>query len=256
MESPAGAILDGRIRESSGAIKRPYRLVEILQETPNVKTFRFKSDFGEKLVFKPGQFVQIGYSSDGSKINVKRAYSIGSAPGSEVMEFYIEIVGGKFTSILDKSKVGDVYDISLPMGKNFEYEPGRSNKSLFLAAATGIAPFMSMLRYMEQNHIKEDVVVIYSAKTEADIIMKRELEEFERKGIARIVVTLTREDKNGVWNGETGRIDVDKIKRYVPDVKERITYLCGSNQFNSSMTDILKSLGVPADRDHIKHDVW
>ncbi len=240
----------------TNAIKRPYKLIDIIQETPNVKTMRFKSEFGEKMDFKPGQFVQIGYSSDGSKIDVQRPYSIGSAPRSDVVDFYIEMINGKLTSILDKARVGEIYNVSVPNGKNFEYSPSQNKKSLFIAAATGIAPFISMLRYIEQNQIREDIVVLYTVRTKVDIIRAAELEEFNKKGIAKVVITLTRPTESLNWTGETERINVGKINKYVPDVKERTVYLCGSNQFNSAMTELLKSCGVPADKDHIKHDVW
>ncbi len=245
-------ILNGHGSEINAGIKRPYRLVETVYETPTVKKMRFKSDIGEKLTFKPGQFVEIGYSSDGSKIDVQRPYSIGSAPGSDTMEFYIGMVGGKLTSILEKAKAGDIYNISMPLGKNFEYVPGYNKKSLFLAAATGIAPFMSMLKYIEKNGIDEDIVLIYSVKTDKDVICARELKRFDLNGVAKVVVTLTRQE----WEGEKGRINEDKIKRYAPDIKDRTVYLCGSSQFNVSMTELLTSMGVPADRGHIKHDVW
>ncbi len=249
-------IVSETTQKSANAIKRPYKLVEIIKETPNVKTLRFKSEFGEKMDFKPGQFVQIGYSSDGSKIDAQRPYSIGSAPCSDFLDFYIEMIGGKLTSVLDKANAGDIYNISVPNGKNFEYAPSQNKKSLFIAAATGIAPFISMLRYIEKNRIEEDVIVLYSVRTKADIIRASELEEFNKKGIAKIIITLTRPAESPDWTGETERIDVAKIEKYVPDVKERVAYLCGSNQFNSTMTELLKSCGVPADKDHIKHDVW
>ncbi len=249
-------VIQGTNCTKPSAIKRPYRLVDIIQETPSVKTFKFVSESGELMDFAPGQFVQIGYSSDGSKIDVQRPYSIGSAPKADELEFYIEMIGGKLTSILDKSKIGDIYNISSPNGKNFEYKAGLSKKSLFIAAATGIAPFISMLRYIEQNHVSEDIVVLYSVRTKADIIRASELAEFERKGIAKIVITLTREQDSTSWKGEIGHIDRGKLDRYVPDIKERVVYLCGSNKFNSDMTELLKSCGLPGDKDHIKHDVW
>lgn len=256
MEESVENILSVKEQSAKTALSRPYKLIEIIQETPTVKTFKFKSEFGEKMIFKPGQFVQIGYSSDGSKIDVQRFYSIGSVPGADTMEFYIEMIGGKLTSVLDKAKIGDLYNIGLPNGKNFEYVPGYSKKSLFIAASTGIAPFMSMLRYIEQNHIQEDIVVLYTVRTKADIIRASALEEFNKNGVAKIAITLTREGNNSEWKGETGHLDKEKIFSLVPDVKERVAYLCGSNKFNSAMTEILISLGVKNDKEHIKHDVW
>ncbi len=78
--------------------------------------------------FKPGQFVQIGYSSDGSKIDVQRPYSIGSAPRSDVMDFYIEMINGKLTSVLDKASVGEIYNLGASNGKNFEYSLSQNKK--------------------------------------------------------------------------------------------------------------------------------
>ena len=242
--------------KGGSAIKRPYKLIEIIQETPSVKAFKFKSECQEKAYFKPGQFAQIGYSFNGARIDVQRPYSIASAPGQDTLEFYIEMVGGKLTSILDKAKTGEVFNISQPNGKNFEFAPSKNKKSLFIAAATGVAPFICMLRYIEQNQISEDIILLYTVRTKQDIIRATELKEFARKGIVKVMITLTRKEKDSDWLGETGRIDAAKLQKYVLDVNERVTYLCGSNQFNSAMTELLVSFGVPADKEHIKHDVW
>ncbi len=233
-------------------ISSPYKLDEVEQETQNVKMFRFSPTNDQEVAFEPGMFFMIEYrDNDGSKI--KRAYSVASAPGSKILEFYIGMVGGKLTSKLDSAKKGDLYYISGPYGK-FKFSQSENKKSLFIAAGTGISPFMSMLRGIEGNGLDEDVVMLYSVKTTNGIIKRDELNSIKSRTKLKTIITLTKPEQNDVWQGYTGRITKELIEKEVEDIGERTCYLCGSNEFTKAMTDYLLVLGVK--KENIKKDVW
>ncbi len=232
--------------------KVPYRIAEIIKETPNVTIFRFQSVDGTKLDFTPGMFVMLNYKDPATGQMIARAFSIASVPGTDTLEFFISMVHGRFTSKLDYAKVGDIYYVSGPYG---QFKLDNSHKKvLFIAGGTGLAPFMSMLRYINANHLDVDSILLYSVRYPNEIIRKSELEGFEKEMTFKAVVTVSRPQEGDGWTGEKGHIDSNMIARHVNDIGERECYICGPLAFTKAMGDALLSLNVESSR--IRMDVW
>jgi len=232
-------------------VKKEYRISEIIKETPDVTIFRFKSGDGSILDFEPGMFIMLYYKSSTEEIG--RAYSIASAPGSDTIELIISMIHGKVTSKLEEAKIGDIYYVSGPYGQ-FRFDPNRNKKVLFIAGGTGVAPFLSMLRYLKEKALTTDVSLIYSVRYPNEIIRKAELEELSKSINLKLTITVTRPQQGDNWSAETGHINEDMIKRIVPDFSERDPYICGPLAFTKAMKQVLNNLGVEDSR--IRADVW
>jgi ferredoxin-NADP reductase len=233
--------------------QKPYAILDIKQETPNVNVFTFKSQDGSKLDFDPGMFVMMTNIDSSSGEKVTRAFSIASLPGSDILEFYISMVHGKFTSKLDTAKVGDIYYVTGPYGQ-FRFAPKQDRKVLFIAGGTGLAPFMSMLKQIKELNTGNDIVLLYSVRYPSEIIRKDELEQLRNELPLKTIITVTRPQDGEEWKGETGHIDQDMIKRTVPDLFERSSYICGPLGFVKAAKDSLVALQYPTEK--IKVDVW
>ncbi|MGC8479359.1 MAG: ferredoxin--NADP reductase [Candidatus Micrarchaeia archaeon] len=234
-------------------IGKPYVISNIRKCTPNVTAFTFKAEDGSSIDFFPGMFAMLEYRNEDTKEKIARAFSIANAPPSNELEFLISMIHGKFTSKLDNAKINDRYYISAPYGQ-FKFDMKENKKLLFLAGGTGLAPFMSMVKQMENNKIKSDCIMLYSVKFKEEIIEKDELERFEKELGLKTVVTVTRSDGTDGWMGEKGHVDADMIQRHVPDLKERIAYICGPPAFVKAIKDALVNLGV--DNKDIKAEMW
>ncbi len=233
-------------------VKKPYYLREIIKETPDVNIFRFESEDGTALDFSPGMFIMLYYKAN-TPDEIGRAYSIASAPGSKVLELIISMVHGRLTSKLEEAHAGDIYHVSGPYGQ-FKFDPNKNKKVLFIAGGTGIAPFLSMLRYIKEKGIGIDVVLMYSVRYPNEIIRKAELEEMEKSMGLKLVVTVTRPQPGDNWSGETGHINEDMVKREVPDFAERDPYICGPPAFSNAMKLVLKNIGI--DESKIMAEMW
>lgn len=234
-------------------MQKPYVISEIIHETPDVDTFRYKAQDGTKLSFDPGMFVMITYSNPETKEKIARAFSIASAPNSDTLEFFVHMIHGRFTSYLDTAKIGDTYLMSGPYGQ-FRFVPNEDKKVLFIAGGTGLAPMMSMLRYVENLNSDNDIVLIYSVRFPNEIIRKEELEGLEKKLKMKLVVTVTRPQDGDGWTGEKGHIGQEMIRKYAPDYKERKVYVCGPLAFTKAMQEVCTSLEIPSSM--VKADVW
>ncbi len=235
-------------------VKKPSVLEEIIPQTENVNIYRFRFQDNSVLDFVPGMFAMLYYKDPQTGEEIGRAYSIASEPGNSYVEFMIELVHGKLTSKLEQAKIGDLYYISAPFG-SFKFDPSKA-KYLFLAGGTGLAPFFSMIKYAIKNKLNSDISMIYSVKYPSYIIAKEELEKFEKIEIPKIkvAVTITRPQPGDNWNGETGHINGEMVKRHAPDFKERTTYICGPLNFVKAMKQLMLDLGV--EEANIKTEMW
>ena len=232
---------------------KPYVISSIKASTKDVTTFVFKAQDGTSIDFVPGMFAMLTYIDATTGQKISRAFSIANAPPSGELEFFISMIHGQITSKLAAAKVGDVYYISAPYGQ-FKLDGDFSQKLFFLAGGTGLAPFFSMLEYITNKGAKPDIVLIYSVKYDYDIIEKQKLEEMLSGLGGKLVVTVTRPEQASAWAGERGRVDAAMISRHVPDIKERVSYICGPPEFVKALKGAIAGLGVP--EKEIKAEMW
>ncbi len=231
-------------------MKAEYSISKITPDGQEVRVYTL-TPCGQKLdSFLPGQFAKLALKKNGTT-SISRPYSIASAPSPDgILEFCIKMEKGQLTSLLEKACVGDVIEVDGPYG-HFAYS--ESKKTVLLAGGTGIAPMMSMARYIRNKEIKGEVVLIYSNKTEKDILYRKELETFKQKGFI-IVHTLTREEEGSPWKGERGRISKELVEKYVKDPQNSSWYFCGPLQMVTAFKQIALELG--ADPKKIKLEGW
>ncbi len=223
---------------------KPYVLAEVRKLTPLVSSFTFRAQDGSELDFVPGMFAMLQYVDPVTGEKIARAFSIANAPPSNTLEFLIALIGGKLTSKLALAKVGDMYAMSAPYGQ-FKFDINSGSKFLFLAGGTGLAPFLSMLRMVEKNSYRIDSKMLYSVRYPVEVINKEELSEIEQKLGVKTIVTVTRPAEGDGWTGEKGHVDAEMILREVPDVKDRVSYICGPPEFVKALKAALAALGVP-----------
>ncbi|MEM0094800.1 MAG: FAD-binding oxidoreductase [Candidatus Micrarchaeaceae archaeon] len=233
--------------------QKPYVIVDIIDATPDVKVFKFKAQDNSTISFDPGMFLMLTYVDKNTNEKITRAFSIASAPNSETVDFYIHMIHGRLTSKMENAKVGDIYYMTGPYGQ-FKFVPSAEKKVLYLAGGTGLAPFMSMMKYVRALNSGNDIILIYSVRFPNEIIMKDELMQLEKDIGMRMIVTVTRPQPGDGWTGETGHIDANMIRKYVNDLSERTAYICGPLPFVKAMKASLAELGLPDAK--IKADVW
>ena len=178
----------------------------------------------EKITFIPGQFVKITYK------NVSRPYSIASSPSWPYIEILVHMIGGTFTSILDKAEISDIFEISKAAG-HFTYE--NQHDVLFIAGGAGIAPIMSMIRHIVENKIKGDVKLFYSTRTLDNSPYLSELLSYSMAGFIKLFHTITKERRD-YYNH--GRFNKELIKNHCN--KNTAIYLCGSKSLAEEFLEL------------------
>lgn len=213
-------------------------VLDVIQRTRNVKSFRFKAK--DYVDFKPGQFFFVTIKIDG--VERKKHFSFSNSPTEkEYVEFTKRITDSDFSKALDKLKAGDWAKLKLPYG-SFIFE-GEYKKIAFLSGGIGITPIRSICRYVTDIKLDTDIILLYGNDTETDIIFKDDFDSMgEMNENIHIIYTLTSPNVNkNRWQGKTGYIDDKMIKEEISDYKDRIFYICGPPTMVEGLTNILKN---------------
>jgi ferredoxin len=108
---------------------------------------------------------------------------------------------------------------------------------------------MSMTRFLYDRADPRDVVFLYSARHESDLIFRDELAFMTaRSRTLRAAVTLTGGAVS--WRGLQGRISPALLDDAVPDFRERSVFLCGPNRFMETAREALQASGFPMSNFH------
>lgn len=234
-------------------VKKPYTIVDLYPTCRDVDILSLKAADNATLDFDPGMFVMLIYKDPITGMEIGRAFSLASSPNSPMLDFAIAMIHGQFTSKLDVAKAGDTLYVTGPYGQ-FKFDPNKDKKVLFLAGGTGLAPFISMLRMIEEKKLQIDVNLVYSIKHPDEIILKDELEKYCADIGMKMTITVTREEGAESWVGEKGHIDANMISRNVTDFMERGIYVCGPLAFVKAMKTAMTSMNYPEAK--ISADVW
>ena len=227
------------------------KIIKIIDESSDVKTFRLEMPVQSKLTFLPGQFFMVRFE-DNSVLH--RAYSIAS---STEQKKYVDItmnLVAEFTKRLWNTKVGDFLIFKGPYGK-FYFSDEMNNNLVLIGGGLGITPLMSIIRTCTDKKLKNKISLLYSVRSPADIIYYGEIKK-QSKINPRIdyIITVTRPLPEHKWGQRIGRIDQNLLKEKIKDIENSLYFLCGPLDFVKSIISMLESLGVK--RGQIKTDIW
>jgi glycine betaine catabolism B len=231
------------------------RCVQIIDQTPDVKTFRFMAAKPLLFIYKPGQFVTLELEIEGKK--VFRSYSISSSPSRPMtLDITVKRVlspdGSEYPPgiasnwLHDRLQVGSQIKLKGPSGQFTCIHPTPPRKLLMLSAGSGITPMMSMSQWLCDTAANADIVFFHSAPSPKDIIFRQELELMVALHPQfRSALTVTRPEPNARWLGYQGRLNAAMLQSIAPDFGDRTVYVCGSPSFMADTKALLEQLGFP-----------
>jgi ferredoxin-NADP reductase len=130
----------------------------------------------------------------------------------------------------------------------FTLHPEAARPAVFLAGGIGITPFRSMVADIVGRKSGRRVTLVYSNRTASSAAFLDDLERWEREGPSfRLIATLTSPKAGEPWRRETGRVDLDFLKRILPGSESAVWYAVGPNAFVDAMEPLLREAGIPAD---------
>jgi len=213
-------------------------VIDVIQRTDNVKSFRFSIPRHINIDFKPGQFFVVTIKIKGKEAAKHFSFSI-SPTEKGYVEFTKRITGSEFSWALNQLKKGDWARLKMPFGF-FTFE-GEHEKIALLSGGIGITCIRSICKFATDKKLPTDIVLLYSNKAENDIVFREDFARMqaENKNL-KVIYTLTSSDADkSTWSGRIGRIDSKTVKEEIPDFKDRFFYICGPPKMVEALKSVL-----------------
>ncbi|HUK77766.1 MAG TPA: FAD/NAD(P)-binding protein [Thermoleophilia bacterium] len=218
----------------------------ITDETPDTRTYRLRFKDAEKAAgfsFRAGQFGEYSVFGAGES-----TFCIASPP---TRTGYLECTvkaAGKVTGSLREVDVGDILGFRGPYGNVFPVEEWEGRDLVFIAGGIGLAPVRCVIwNVLDLRDRYGDVTIVYGARSVADLVYKRELEEWAARGDVRLVTTVDPGGETADWQGEVGYV-TPVVERTVPSGAGAVAVLCGPPIVVKLTLPVLAGLGF-ADED-------
>jgi len=202
--------------------------------THDVRRFVIEKPRGMKFV--PGQGALVALNKRGMR-NDPHPFTPTSLGDDLVLEFTIKGYPRRrgLTEKLHRLRAGDTVEIGEVFGAIRYKGPG-----VFIAAGTGITPFVAILRDQARRGKLGGSSLIFSNKMARDAILQ---EELMHTLDGRCVFTLTREARPGYARG---RINAAMLRKHVKNFRQAF-YVCGPEKFVEGMRAALGRMGAAAE---------
>lgn len=210
--------------------------------TPELMILRVARPAG--FTFSPGQSVKVGLG------DMRRSYSLVSAPHEPFLEFFVELVpGGRMSERLRQLAVGQPISLGAAKG-GLRFDKGVTNH-LMIATVTGINPFISMVRdYLQQGLSGHRILVMHGASYQDEFGYRQELETLAaaHPEVLSYLPTVSRPDepRNQSWQGRTGRVDTlvqEILEQQGYDPQDTRVYACGHSGMLESVAGQVQPRG-------------
>ena len=161
----------------------------VIDETPDVRTLKlvFQDEtVRENFVFRAGQFGE--YSAFGAG---ESTFCIASSPTRKgSIECSFRSVG-RVTEELRRLEVGDTMGFRGPYGNSYPIEEFYGKNLVFVAGGIALPPLRTLIwNCLDLRDKFGDITIVYGARTEADLVYKRELLEWQERADVRLVKTV------------------------------------------------------------------
>lgn len=210
----------------SSFIPIPATIEDVRSLTEKEKLFTIRLDKGQRLSYRPCQFVMVSIFGIG-----EAPISISSPPSFETdrIELCIRAVGNLTNAIhrlVQRSRIG----IRGPFGNGFPIERIAGKDVIVVAGGLGLAPLRSLIKYLLQNReMYGRVILLIGAKRPRDILFTEEVTEWEKSPHMETYITVDVAEPS--WSGHVGvitnlfkYIDIDPARTLAAVVGPPIMY--------------------------------
>lgn len=219
--------------------------VQVAKDTYSFFFDRTKHDFS----FIPGHYIRITLPHENQDDRGStRLFSLVTSPNNtKELAITTRVLQSSFKHALANLIPGTEVQFFGPMGR-FLLDETISSPLVFLAGGIGLTPFHAMLTYANEKNLQNNITFIVSFSTVEEVAYKEEFEQIaQRHPNIKIIYTVTQSSTSS-WQGETGRISAEMIKKYVQNVLQPLYYIVGPPKMAEAMEGIVKEMGVPMEQ--------
>jgi NAD(P)H-flavin reductase len=172
--------------------------------------------------------------------------SISSHPASSSSHWYTIRQAGAVTAALTRLEPGDVLGVRGPFGQPWPLDATTAGDDILLVAGgIGLAPLRAaVVHVLAHRHRYRRAIVVYGARTPADLIFRDDLRTWAARSDLELAVTVDAGDD--AWQGHVGLV----TERLPTDLDARATnvMVCGPEMMMRATVAHLAERGLPRER--------
>ena len=226
------------------------KISQIKQETPTSVAVTFEVPQGLKtsFSFSAGQYITLNHTINDQQ--VRRAYSICSAPSSGLLTVGIKKVANGTFSVYanDQLAVGDVLQVMPPQGTfTLESNLQQGQHIAAFAAGSGITPVLSIAQAALEQESNSSFLLVYGNQTKQQAMFYETIEQLKTQFPDRFFVEYIY-SRSQETNAARGRIDKNVVSYYLTNKYKQTSfkdfYLCGPQAMIDEISNTLVASGV------------
>jgi predicted ferric reductase len=240
---PVGLLFYTRVIRPLRMYRVPWRVVSVRPVSEDVVGLILEPEGHPGMEFQAGQYAWLTTGSTPFTLQQHPFSFASSDEHSGRVEFAIK-EAGDFTRTIRDLKPGARAYLEGPYGA-FTLDP-TAQGAVFVVGGIGIAPALSILRSCRDRREGRPLLLIVANTQWEAIAFGEELDMLSKELDLKIVHVL--EQPPDDWNGETGRIDADFLKRHLSEMqgKDFQYFVCGPTPMMDVVDRALVDQGVPA----------
>lgn len=230
------------------------RVAAVVRESPDVVSVSMR---GRNLLAMPvvaGQFFNWRFGS-GPGWSRSHPYSLSAAPTNDTLRITVRDLGDGSHALANLAP-GTRVAIEGPYGRLHAGVRTRRKVTL-MASGIGISPLRALLEDLPAD--PGDVTLLYRARSQADLVLRAEIEAIAARTGARVYYLVGRRlTGRRSWLPESGAhlTDAAALAQLVPDIAVNDVFLCGANSWMDAARQAAIECGVPETHIHDERFSW
>ncbi len=232
----------------------------IVQETSDVKTFLFEipTQYRSEFKYKAGQYVTVEKFMSENKL--RGTYYISSSPLEAAFSFTVKYLNcdGMSKHLHDEVRVQDKLIMRAPEGRfTCEVDPEQRLTYYMIGGGSGIIPLYAIIKDILDTEPLSTIHLLYSNRSSEETIFLDQLNKLasHHRGQFQVqfFMTAPRQERFiEFWDGQIGRLNAEKIERYLLDFPKQTLaekfFICGPKGMNDTLSKQLLKLGRNRDQ--------
>jgi predicted ferric reductase len=210
------------------SLRHDLRVERVVQEAPGVVSIEIGGRDLARLGALSGQSLRWRFLARGHWAEA-HPFSLSAAPDGRRLRITVKELGD-YTARMATLAPGTRVIVEGPYG-GLTSAARRRPRAALIAGGVGITPIRALLEDMPG-----EVVVIYRAGREDDLLFRSELDELARRRGVHVHYVLGEQ--------ADGLLSPEHLRELVPDIAERDVYVCGPVRMTAAMRASLRNAGV------------
>jgi predicted ferric reductase len=220
------------------SVSHGVRVAGVVRESPGIVSIVLEGRRLDRLPVAGGQFFQWRFLTRGAWWQA-HPFSLSHVPHEHRMRITVKDLGDH-SADLASMPIGTPVFIEGPYGR-FTADAATGHKVLLVGAGVGATPLRSLLQDLDEH---ADVAVLLRGRDQRALVLRDEITaEVERRG-GRIWEALGPRERLAITAGT--------LRRAMPDIAERDVFVCGPDEFTTSIATACRAAGVPTGRIHFE----